>query len=261
MSAPHSRRQEVGIIQATNMFFGSIFNTNYLILPLLLSLTQSNAQVPTAGVSIVSDSDYETARPCIQTCLWYNGGLGRGGNSGFEDVGKALGCGQSPINACYCSARLTASATSYFSTCITNLCTAITDPADLSSALSIYGRYCSTANQISAAVTTTTENSPSSTNSGTSPSATSEPSQSTNAASKSGDSSTNATSGSGSQATGQSASGGLTTTSKIALGVGLGVGIPLLIMLAAILIILVRRNGSKGDNDAGMGGIETHQRS
>ncbi|KAJ6260620.1 hypothetical protein Dda_4846 [Drechslerella dactyloides] len=122
-------------------------------LALFASLT--NGQVPTAVVSVVSDSDYATARPCIQTCIWYNGGLGRGGNSGFQDVGKALGCGQMPINACYCSDRLTASATSYFSVCISSLCTAATDPADLSSALSIYGRYCSTAGVVEAAPTTT----------------------------------------------------------------------------------------------------------
>ncbi|KAK6330107.1 hypothetical protein TWF718_003535 [Orbilia javanica] len=233
--------------------------TNYLTLTAIFLTSRSSAQVPTAGVSIVSDSDYETARPCIQTCIWYNGGLGRGGNSGFDDVGKALGCGQSPINACYCSERLTASATSYFSTCISRLCTAITDPADLSSALSIYGRYCGTANQVSAAIAT--GGTPSGA-SGTSTSATSGPSPSQNPASTNAGSSTSATGGAGSQSTAPtSSSSGLSTTSKIALGVGLGIGIPVLILLIAILVLLLRRSGGKGDSNGGIGGIETSQRS
>ncbi|KAF3283378.1 hypothetical protein TWF970_001359 [Orbilia oligospora] len=236
----------------------SKFPMVYLSLSLFFLAARSGAQVPTAGVSIVSDSDYETARPCIQTCLWYNGGLGRGGNSGFEDVGKALGCGQSPINACYCSDRLTASATSYFSTCISDLCTAITDPADLSSALSIYGRYCSTANQVSAVVTSARNPSA---GLETSSSATSGPSQPQNPASTSTNSPASATAENKSQSTGQNASNnGLTTTSKIALGVGLGIGIPLLAIFAAILIILLRRGRGKGDINAGLGGIETSER-
>ncbi|KAF3908310.1 hypothetical protein AA313_de0206987 [Arthrobotrys entomopaga] len=234
-----------------------------ILLPLLLSfITPSTAQVPTAVVSIVSDSDYATARPCIQTCLWYNGGLGRGGNSGFNDVGKALGCGQEPINACYCSSRLTASATSYFTTCISNLCTAETDPADLSSALSIYGRYCSTANEVEAAATTTGSGSSSSggSSSGGSSSGGSSPSSAQNTGSTGSRSSTAAGAGKTSD-TGASApnsnSSGLTTTSKIALGVGLGVGIPLLVMAGAILVILIRRGGRGGmPQTGGMGGIE-----
>ncbi|KAF3083644.1 hypothetical protein TWF569_008830 [Orbilia oligospora] len=236
----------------------STFPMGYLSLLLFFLVARSGAQVPTAGVSIVSDSDYETARPCIQTCLWYNGGLGRGGNSGFEDVGKALGCGQSPINACYCSDRLTASATSYFSTCISDLCTAITDPADLSSALSIYGRYCSTANQVSAVATSARNPS---TGLETSSSGTSGPSQSQDPASTSTNSPTSATAENKSQSTEQNASNnGLTTTSKIALSVGLGIGIPLLAIFAAILIILLRRGRDKRDINAGLGGIETSQR-
>ncbi|KAF3170849.1 hypothetical protein TWF751_006675 [Orbilia oligospora] len=236
----------------------STFPMGYLSLLLFFLVARSGAQVPTAGVSIVSDSDYETARPCIQTCLWYNGGLGRGGNSGFEDVDKALGCGQSPINACYCSDRLTASATSYFSTCISDLCTAITDPADLSSVLSIYGRYCSTANQVSAVATSARNPS---TGLETSSLGTSGPSQSQNPASTSTNSPTSATAENKSQSTEQNASNnGLTTTSKIALGVGLGIGIPLLAIFAAILIILLRRGRDKRDINAGLGGIETNQR-
>ncbi|KAK6497321.1 hypothetical protein TWF506_004794 [Arthrobotrys conoides] len=236
----------------------SIFTACYFNLALVIFVARSYAQVPTAGVSIVSDSDYETARPCIQTCLWYNGGLGRGGNSGFDDVGKALGCGQSPINACYCSDRLTASATSYFSSCISDLCTAITDPADLSSALSIYGRYCSTANQVSAVVTSGSSNP--SAGSGTTSSATSGPSPPQTPASTSTGPPTSATAENKSQSTEPTSSSGLTTTSKIALGVGLGIGIPLLIMFAAILVVLLRRGRGKGDTNGGLGGIETSHR-
>ncbi|KAK6358013.1 hypothetical protein TWF730_007367 [Orbilia blumenaviensis] len=231
---------------------------HYFALTLALLTIQSSAQIPTAGVSIVSDSDYQTARPCIQSCIWYNGGLGRGGNSGFDDVGKGLGCGQSPINACYCSERLTASATSYFSGCISRLCTAVTDPADLSSALSIYGRYCATANEVSAAVTTGGSTSG---GSGASPSATSGSSPSQTPASTNTGSSTTAPGGAGSQSTAPtSSSSGLSTTSKIALGVGLGVGIPLLVLLAVIVFLLLRKGGGKGHSNGGLGGIETSQR-
>ncbi|KAK6537324.1 hypothetical protein TWF694_011514 [Orbilia ellipsospora] len=240
-----------------------------LLLPLFLSLiSPSTAQVPTAVVSIVSDGDYVTARPCIQTCLWYNGGLGRGGNSGFNDVGKALGCGQNPINACYCSSRLTASATSYFTTCISSLCTAETDPADLSSALSIYGRYCGTANEAQAAATTTSGSDSSSSTAGGGSSSSSSggggsgssPSSAQNTGSTGSGSSTGAGAGKTSEtgaAPAPSSSSGLTTTSKIALGVGLGVGIPLLAMAGAILVILIRRGGvGNMPRTGGMGGIE-----
>ncbi|EPS41140.1 hypothetical protein H072_4941 [Dactylellina haptotyla CBS 200.50] len=226
--------------------------------------SQSSAQgAITAGVSIVSDSDYMTARPCIQTCIWYNGGLGRGGNSGFEDVGKALGCGQSPINACYCSSRLTSSATSYFSGCIRSLCTAVTDPADLSSALSIYGRYCGTA-IVDAPHTTNRDSFSASTSGSASDSRTGSGNTVSTAAPTGGSTSPNASSGpSSTSSTGSTeqtspSSSGLTTTSKIALGVGLGVGIPLLGLLTAILIILLRRG--KSENYTDVGGIETSQR-
>ncbi|KAF3920012.1 hypothetical protein ABW21_db0202439 [Orbilia brochopaga] len=243
-----------------------------LALTFLLHASGTAAQSETAVASIVSDSDYMTARPCIQTCIWYNGGLGRGGNSGFQDVGKALGCGQNPINACYCSDRLTATATSYFSQCISSLCTAITDPADLSSALSIYGRYCST-NQVAAAVTTGSGSSSGgeSSSSGTSTSGSASRNtvgstgpNSTSGSSSGGGSSSNGspgrstTSGSAPETTSsQASSSGLSTTSKIALGVGLGVGIPVLVLLAAIFFLLLRKG--RNMEQTNVGGIETTQ--
>ncbi|KAF3941518.1 hypothetical protein ABW19_dt0201719 [Dactylella cylindrospora] len=231
------------------------------------------AQIPTAVVSIVSDPDYVTARPCIQHCVWYNGGLGRGGNSGFDDVGKALGCGQFPINACYCSSRLTSSATSYFTTCISQYCT-VTDPADLSTALSLYGRYCATANVAEAVTTSSSESSSESSSSSASQSRqSSSPSTSSTSSSSAPTDSSESQSPSSSPATTpapantntgitqppsaseSSSSGGLSSTSKIALGVGLGVGIPVLALLGAIFFMLLRRGRSEAGS--GLGGIES----
>ncbi|KAF3935196.1 hypothetical protein ABW20_dc0110386 [Dactylellina cionopaga] len=238
-----------------------------LALALICLVSHVTAQVPTAVVSIVSDSDYVTARPCIQTCIWYNGGLGRGGNSGFNDVGKGIGCGQNPINACYCSERLTSSATSYFSGCIRSLCTAVTDPADLSSALSIYGRYCGTANDLANAQTTTAAGSSSTvatsgSGSGGNGNGVANTSGSGGGATVSEPTSTNPTSSTQQTSSSASAPGasssstsGLTTTSKIALGVGLGVGIPVLGVLVAILVILLRKGRDVGGSP--VGGIET----
>ncbi|KAK6338935.1 hypothetical protein TWF696_009736 [Orbilia brochopaga] len=243
-----------------------------LALSFTLFTSTTNAQSETAIVSVISDADYKTARPCIQTCIWYNGALGRGGNSGFQDVGKALGCGQMPINACYCSDRLTATATSYFSQCISSLCTAITDPADLSSALSIYGRYCST-NQVAAAVTSNgdvgagvgagdTSSGGSTSGSGTRNTAGQTAPAATSGSSNGGSSSNSAAAksnpGSNSETTSpESSSSGLSTTSKIALGVGLGIGIPVLILLSAVLFLLLRRGRTMDQTN--VGGIETTQ--
>ena len=102
---------------------------------------------PLAPVSIKSLLAYSTAKPCAAGCLVYNGIWVCGVNQGYHDLGQDLGCGCGPINACWCSAGLQPSATSYISSCISAGCSKFPNvDQDITSMLDLYGGYCATAN-------------------------------------------------------------------------------------------------------------------
>ncbi|KAF3906113.1 hypothetical protein ABW21_db0209535 [Orbilia brochopaga] len=128
-----------------------------LLLFLLLFFTPlTTAQNATSFVSIDGDRDYATARGCVQSALWDDGGgNGRGVDAAPDDVGYGLGCGDLPINGCYCSSAMAASATAYISGYVEGNCSPTASANKyLSTALSIYGKYCKTAGVVEQAATT-----------------------------------------------------------------------------------------------------------
>jgi len=101
---------------------------------------------PLAPISIQSLVAYSTAKPCAATCLVYYG-VWHCSLQGYHDLGKDLGCGCSPINACWCSAGIQPAATSYISNCVSKGCGQVPGvEQDMTSMISIYGAYCATAN-------------------------------------------------------------------------------------------------------------------
>lgn len=123
-----------------------------LLLPYFASLfavsrAQGSSQAAFASVSIASDRAYVTARPCAAGCLVYNGIWVCGLHSGYDDLAKELGCGCSPINACYCNADFASSATSYVSSCVSNACGSSVDDwrEEAAAMLTFYNGYCATA--------------------------------------------------------------------------------------------------------------------
>jgi hypothetical protein len=102
---------------------------------------------PLAPISIQSLQAYITARPCAASCVVYQGIWNCNYNAGYNDLGKAIGCNCNPLNACFCSAGLQSSATSYLSSCISVGCKALGNvDGDVKSMLDLYSGYCATAN-------------------------------------------------------------------------------------------------------------------
>ncbi|KAG4435736.1 hypothetical protein IFR05_008786 [Cadophora sp. M221] len=118
------------------------------LLLLLLPSTIAAQAADLKTVSIANANDYLVSRNCVKACLW----------TGLW-VGEVIGCGAPYYNQCYCNANLVSSATSYLSGCAITYCTA--EP-DATSAVNIYAGYCSSAGypigEANVAIQTTTQN-------------------------------------------------------------------------------------------------------
>ncbi|KAF3928178.1 hypothetical protein AA313_de0205692 [Arthrobotrys entomopaga] len=206
--------------------WNSYFSVSSLILGHALILPQVAAQNPTVVISVGQDPAYSSAFPCVQTCL-FNNGLGTGANTAtLQDLGRGIGCGPYAPNGCYCAKALSSSATVYISSFVSAFCEP-TQTNALEQALSIYGKYCSTANTGSDILPSSTTTMQTGTRSVTV--------------------STNGPTGSTEDGS------GLSQASKVALGVGLGLGMAVLIFLASIFFCLWRR-GRRGDQSPSGGG-------
>lgn len=229
--------------------WNSLFAAGSLVLGLVIFTPQAVAQSPTAVVSLIDDKDWQNANTCIQSCLWYNGGSGRGGASpDAEDLGKAIGCGQGATNGCYCATSLAASATNFISSYISNSC-APTDTVQLSDALSIYNRYCGTANALAqdaatTLLTTTKDLSSSNSNSAT-------PTDGYRTGIVYADPSTPT-----SKQQVAFSDPGLSAASKVALGVGLGLGLAVVLFLCSIFFCLWRKG--RRDSEPSTAVVEAH---
>ena len=111
---------------------------------LFLALAAETSNGPTAYVSISDNSQYVTARPCAAGCLWYQGDFACGVNRGYYDLAQELQCGCDAINNCYCGKDNAASASSYISSCVSSGCSKF--PGEQQSAIALYNSYCATAN-------------------------------------------------------------------------------------------------------------------
>ncbi|EPE30447.1 hypothetical protein GLAREA_03414 [Glarea lozoyensis ATCC 20868] len=109
---------------------------------------------PQGSVSIWAAPAYSTIRPCAAGCLWYNGGLWTCGlNSGYYDLAQELQCSCSAKNLCYCGKDNAAPASSYISSCVSSKCSNF--PSEVTGALALYDGYCATANvEVASAVAT-----------------------------------------------------------------------------------------------------------
>jgi hypothetical protein len=212
------------------------------ILVLLASLSFSLAATtlgPLATVSISSLQAYSTARPCAAGCLVFNGIWVCGVNGGYHDLGKDLGCGCSPTNACWCSAGIPAA--SYISSCVSAGCSKFGNvEGDIKTIQDLYGGYCATANvepsSVPAQTTATTTASARATSKPTTgaaaastPNTSPEPTKAPEAAKDGGEDE------------------GLSKSDLIALGTGLGIGVPSLIVGIVALWFQLRKKKEKTD--------------
>ncbi|KAF3932358.1 hypothetical protein ABW20_dc0108984 [Dactylellina cionopaga] len=234
----------------------------------------TDAPNQTAGVSISDQLEYTLlGRSCIQHCVYYNGPFPRGPYyHDWDDVGGELGCGYGPINGCYCNTNYASSATSYFSSCISEYC-GTKDPSDFVSGVSRYNAYCATANgnptkplPVAAAPTTpasrsSTTDSPSEgtttalspeTNSSSPSSTTSVPMSTSGSSSGTAVAEGKQTSGA-SETTTPSGGGGLSKGATIGIAVGASLGGVVLIGIAVLLLLKKRKASGK---ESPMGGIE-----
>jgi hypothetical protein len=109
--------------------------TSFTLVSFVIALESST-------VSINNAPDFTLLRQCA--ACWLNGCAG--------DINDFLGCNH--LNSCFCRTDLSVQATSFLSSVINAKC--IPGPAsnDITSAQSIYSRYCATANELATASTT-----------------------------------------------------------------------------------------------------------
>lgn len=211
-----------------------------------LGRSATSASGPTAYISLAASPAYATMHPCAATYLVYQGIWSCPFNSGYYDLGLELSCGCSPQNFCYCDSKpsAAASASSYISSCASNGCGA-DFPDEVTSAIDLYNGYCSTANVAAAVQTSAPSVTPHTSTAKSTPVANS---PNTNLDANANDSSSS-TSG---LITGQtslpetssattSEKKGLAQSDVIALAVGLGVGLPNLLLALATFCLQRKR--------------------
>ena len=226
----------------------------FILASLSIALGAQSSSGPTAYVSISDSPAYATARPCAAGCLWDNTDIWTCGvNSGWYDVAQELQCGCDALNACYCGEDNAASASSYISSCVSSACSNF--PQETNSAINLYNNYCATAN---VAVSATSDTSlPSLTassvaasvaSSTTSPHRTTQTSSSGQEAADSTNEAATAVKSEAAAAPNNSDAAsekdGLSRSDLIAIGVGLGVGVPSLI-IAIATFCLMRKKGNR----------------
>ncbi|KAF2728139.1 hypothetical protein EJ04DRAFT_392059, partial [Polyplosphaeria fusca] len=192
---------------------------------------------PLAPVTLGSETAYSTARACAAGCLVFNGVWACGVNAGYYDLAVKLECGCSPINACYCSAGLASSATNYIQSCVSSACDGVGNVGDeVTAMLGLYDGYCATANAALSSATPSAAVSESTT-SVQAPVTSGDTARSESTAMSSAAPGTTAATSTptSSSTTSSEKDNGLSKSDIIALGTGLGVGIPSLLIGALAL--------------------------
>ena len=95
--------------------------------------------------TLTSLAAYTSLRACAYQCF------------GAYGLVYDLQCGNPYQDSCVCRTDLTASASTYLSSCVTSSCS---NTNDVTSAVSLYGNYCNTVNGLAAQATTTAANAP-----------------------------------------------------------------------------------------------------
>ena len=221
----------------------------FLAITFLALVVSSNGRNGlTESVSIESQVAFKTAHPCAVNCLWGPYHILEPGN----DLAFELSCDTDAVNGCYCNADQASLATSYISACVGDSCTNVKQgalPDEVSTVLEVYDNYCQ--NAVGEVLATT----------GEVPAATDGPSTdapTTTAQARSallpsstvpfGRFDATAFAGSNTEASTDPSAGpsGLGKSDVIALGVGLGVGIPSLLLGLIGLCMEMKRRKGKG---------------
>jgi hypothetical protein len=123
-----------------------IFLHDFLIQAILLATTAQAQNIGTITQDITTYAAFSQQKPCARTCFQTSGGMC---NDDF--LGAKIGCARTNLcesvgwqarNDCYCSAGLQIPAQEYLSGCISSRCAVADVSIDVSSAVSIYSRYC-----------------------------------------------------------------------------------------------------------------------
>lgn len=110
-----------------------------------LTLAATTTLGPLGRVSASILPALSSARPCAAGCLAFKGDWVCGVHAGYHDLAKDLGCGCTPTNVCWCSTRLPVA--SYISSCVSAGCSKFGNvDADIKTIQDIHGGgYCATA--------------------------------------------------------------------------------------------------------------------
>ncbi|KAK3393521.1 hypothetical protein B0H63DRAFT_458409 [Podospora didyma] len=88
--------------------------------------------------SITAFAAYRSQPDCVQLCLWH-------AQQTVDDLMPAMGCGDPWANDCLCDVSRLGTATTFLSTCVASRCVAPVTAPEVTSAVSVYGAYCSSA--------------------------------------------------------------------------------------------------------------------
>ncbi|KAH7321790.1 hypothetical protein BKA65DRAFT_89146 [Rhexocercosporidium sp. MPI-PUGE-AT-0058] len=202
----------------------------------------TSAAGPTAYISLASSPPFATMRSCARVCLVYEG-VWSCSNKGYYDLGIELSCGCSPQNSCYCDSKAAASASAYISSCVNSGCGA-EFPGEVTSAVDLYNGYCATANVAATFPTSAPGVTPSTTATKSTLVANSPNTNLDANANDSSSTTTNLIIGQTSPpatSTTTSEKKGLAQSDVIALAVGLGVGLPSLLLALATFCLQRKR--------------------
>lgn len=227
----------------------NIFNNSIIMalsLPLLLIFTLNlslrfatcaTSGGPDAYVSIAALPDWKNGHSCMAGCLWYNGLYANNPVMGGRDLGHGLDCGgDSAINGCYCRPDTFSTASVFISECVSSACSGGGAVAtEISSAMSLYDGYCSTA-ALEQTVTSEAAAAAPTQSASTVPAPTTGRSTTDNAPARQ-----TGVSEPTSSSSPEEEKSGLDKSDLIALGVGLGIGIPSLLIGLSTMILMRRR--------------------
>ncbi|KAH7141082.1 hypothetical protein EDB81DRAFT_900732 [Dactylonectria macrodidyma] len=105
--------------------------SSFIFVLLLASPPVSRAAAP-ATFTIDSEPDYDNQRRCGKACMW----------EGNYWIGGRLGCDNPAVNDCMCRTNLASAISSYATSCLETLCTVGDPDSDISTFLSLYNSYC-----------------------------------------------------------------------------------------------------------------------
>ncbi|RPA81509.1 hypothetical protein BJ508DRAFT_414745 [Ascobolus immersus RN42] len=116
-----------------------------LHLPTLASAATTITAGPLAAVSLHTLPSYLTGLPCAVGCLVYNGEW-HPTNAGFYDLGVEIACGRTGrTNGCFCASTMSTEVTAYLNSCVRKGCKVLEEEklaGEVTSVVEVYNGYC-----------------------------------------------------------------------------------------------------------------------